>query len=75
MSPQRHRSLPADRPSAEDVPDPLTEAEALRTPPAEVARRAGRLITALGPFRTQRCAFDTARTSLKHLRLGPREEP
>jgi hypothetical protein len=75
MNPERNGSLPTDPLPADDVLDPLTEAEALRTALAEVARRVGRLIAALRQFQKQRRALHTAWTSLKHLRLGPQEEP
>lgn len=75
MNPERTGSPPTDPSPTDDMLDPLTEAEALRVALAEVARRVGRLITALRQFQKQRRALHTVWTSLKHLRLGPQEEP
>ena len=41
----------------------------------EVGRRVGRLITALRQYQKQRRALQTAWTSLRNLRIGPKEEP
>jgi hypothetical protein len=75
MNPEKTGNPPTDPSPADEVLDPLTEAEALRTALAEVGRRIGRLITALRLFQKQRRALHAAWTSLKHLRLGPQEEP
>ncbi len=75
MNPAKDGGAPTDHPPAEDVLDPLTEAEALRVVLPEMARRVGRLILSLRQIHKQRRALDAALTSLKHLRLGPREEP
>jgi hypothetical protein len=73
MNTERNGGPPADDPQADDVLDPLTEAEALRVALTEVARRSGRLIASLRRFQKQRRALHSAWTSLKDLRLGPRE--
>lgn len=75
MNSERNGNPSTDQPLVDEALDPLAEAEALRTALAEVARRVGRLISALRQFQKQRRALQTAWTSLKHLRLGPQEEP
>lgn len=74
MTQDRNGASPTDRSPAEEVLDPLTEAEALRAAIAEVGRRLGRLMSALRQLQKQRRALHTAWTSLKHLRLESREE-
>ena len=54
-----------------DPPDPLIEAEALRTALAEAATRAARLVQALKHFRRQRRVLETAWAGLQSLGLGP----
>ncbi|HEY1859858.1 MAG TPA: hypothetical protein VGG61_05870 [Gemmataceae bacterium] len=73
MNTDRNGGPPAEHLQADDVLDPLTEAEALRVALTEVARRSGRLIASLRRFQKQRRALHSAWTSLKDLRLGPRE--
>lgn len=75
MNLEKDGGPPTERPPAEAVLDPLTEAEALRAALAEVVRRVGRLILSLRQLHKQRRALQAAWTSLKHLRLGPWEEP
>lgn len=75
INPEGNGNPSTDQPLVDEALDPLAEAEALRTALAEVARRVGRLISALRQFQKQRRALQTAWTSLKHLRLGPQEEP
>ena len=75
MNPENNGGSATENSPVDDVLDPLTEAEALRTALAEVARRVGRLIASLRQFQKQRRALQSAWTSLKQLRLGPREEP
>jgi hypothetical protein len=72
---ERSGCPPTDPTPAGDVLDLLTEAEALRAALAEVARRVGRLLTALRQFQKQRRGLHTVWTRWKHLRLGPQEEP
>jgi hypothetical protein len=73
MTTERNGGPPADDPPPDDMLDPLTEAEALRVALTEVVRRSGRLIAFLRRFQKQRRALHSAWTSLKDLRLGPRE--
>jgi hypothetical protein len=73
MNTERNGGPPADDAPADDVLDPLTEAEALRVALTEVVRRTGRLIASLRRFQRQRRALHSVWTSLKDLRLGPRE--
>jgi hypothetical protein len=53
-----------------EVPDPLTEAEALRAALAEVVTRAGRLVAALKQSRRQSKALASVVTTLRQLNLG-----
>jgi hypothetical protein len=73
MSAERNGRPPADPPGSDDILDPLTEAEALRTAMIDVGRRVGRVIASLRQFQKQRRALHAAWTSLQHLRLGPQE--
>jgi hypothetical protein len=74
MHPERNGEPPIDHPPADDVFDPLTEAEALRAALAEVGRRVSRLIASLRLLQKQRRALHTAWSSLRHLGLGTKEE-
>lgn len=74
MSPVHNEGPPADRPAAEDVLDPLTEAEALRVALMEVGRRVSRLIASLRQLQKQRRALQAAWSSLRHFGLGTKEE-
>jgi hypothetical protein len=73
MTTENNGSPIADSSPADELLDPLTEAEALRVALMEVVRRTGRLISSLRRFQRQRRALQSAWTSLKDLRLGPRE--
>ena len=73
MNSDKNAGPPGDHAPDNDLPDPLTEAEALRVALTEVARRTGRLIASLRRFQRQRRALHSAWTSLKDLRLGTRE--
>jgi hypothetical protein len=73
MSTEKNGSPTTDPSPADELLDPLTEAEALRVALMEVVRRTGRLISSLRRFQRQRRALQSAWTSLKDLRLGPRE--
>ncbi len=72
--PSERNGQSAHEPSADDVLDPMAEAEALRLALAEVARRVGRLITALRQLQKQRRALHAAWSSLRHLNLEPKED-
>jgi hypothetical protein len=71
---ERNGDPPINHPTADDVLDPLTEAEALRAALAEVGRRVSRLIASLRLLQKQRRALHTAWSSLRHLGLGTKEE-
>lgn len=58
-------------PPADDAPDPLAEAEALRTALADAAARSARLVAALKARTKERRALTQVYSSLKALRLGP----
>ena len=73
MNTERNGGPTTDPSPADELLDPLTEAEALRVALMEVVRRTGRLISSLRRFQRQRRALQSAWTSLKDLRLGPRE--
>jgi hypothetical protein len=75
MNLEQNGGPPTDQPPADDGLDPLIEAEALRAALAEVARRLGRLMVSLRHFQKQRKALHAAWSSLRHLGLGPKEEP
>jgi hypothetical protein len=75
MNSERNGGPPTDHSPADDVLDPLTEAEALRAALAEVARRVTRLIASLRQFQKQRRALHAAWSSLRPFGLGTKEEP
>lgn len=72
--PPEGNGQPAHDAAADELFDPMAEAEALRLALAEVARRVGRLITSLRQFQKQRRALHAAWSSLRHLGLGPKED-
>ena len=67
--------LPGNSNGAEEVRDPLSEAEALRTALSEVGRQMGRLIVSLRHLQKQRPVLQRAWTSLQLLGLGNKEAP
>lgn len=67
-------SAPEQAPVDEAV-DLLAEAEALRAALTDAVRRVGRLLLGLRQYQRQRRALQVAWTSLKQLRLSPKEEP
>lgn len=75
MNPESNGRAPSEPTAANDILDPLTEAEALRAALTEVARRIGWLIVALRQMQKQRRALQTAWSSLRNLQIGPKEEP
>jgi hypothetical protein len=73
MNPERNGCSPSEQVSADDILDPLAEAEALRTTLAEVGRRLSRLLVFLRQLQKQRRALQSAWSSLQQLHLGPKE--
>jgi hypothetical protein len=73
MNPERNCGSPGKPATADDVLDPLVEAEMLRAMLNEVARRVNRLLVLLRQFHKHRPALQSAWTSLQQLHLGPKE--
>ena len=66
--PPEHNGPAAD---AQENPDPLAEAEALKAALAEAAARAARLVAALKSYKRERQTLRTAWSHLRALNLGP----
>jgi hypothetical protein len=57
-------------PPPADGPDPLAEAEGLKTALADASQRAGRLVAALRQSRRQKQALSSVWSRLKSLNIG-----
>ena len=73
MNPERNGGSPSEQASADDLLDPLAEAEALKATLAEAGRRLNRLLVFLKQVQKQRRALQSAWSSLQQLHLGPKE--
>jgi hypothetical protein len=72
MNPDGDSRPPGETAPDDDVLAPLSEADAIRATLGEIARRAGRLIVLLRPFRKQPRVLQAAWASLRQPHLGPK---